>query len=156
VSWFVTLLRGRSPRALHRFLAAYLRYQTHVYAFVQLVANPFPGFTGHAGGYPVDVEVDRSERQSRWVTGFRLLLGIPALMVLSALNAVAYMAAFYSWFYALVRGQVPRGLRNLGAFELRYYAQVVGYLYLLTDSYPYSGPAAGWQLTLAPATPAAN
>ena len=58
------------------------------------------------------------------------------------------MAAILSWFYALVRGRVPTGLRNLGAFELRYCAQLRGYSYLLTDRYPYSGPSAGWQLQL--------
>jgi uncharacterized protein DUF4389 len=151
-SWFVTLVRGRPPAALHRFLAAYLRYQTHVSAFFQLVANPFPGFVGRAGSYPVDVEIDGPERQNRWVTGFRLLLAFPAFLVTSALGSAAYVAAFLSWFYALVRGRVPRGLRNLGAFQLRYTAQAVGYVYLLTDSYPYSGPYAGWQLRLAPAT----
>jgi hypothetical protein len=47
---------------------------------------------------------------------------------------------------------VPRGLRNLGAFELRYQAQTWAYVYLLTSRYPYAGPAAGWQLAL-PVTP---
>jgi uncharacterized protein DUF4389 len=150
-NWFVTLFRGRPSTPLHRFAGAYLRYQTHVYGFVQLVASPFPGFTGRAGSYPIELEIDPPERQNRWVTGFRLFLAIPALLVAGALAGSAFVAAFLSWFYALVRGEVPRGLRNLGAFELRYSAQMLGYLFLLTDSYPYSGPAAGWQLQLTPA-----
>ena len=48
---------SRSADALHRFLAAYLRYYAHVTAFVTLVANPFPGFTGDPG-YPVDIVID--------------------------------------------------------------------------------------------------
>jgi hypothetical protein len=152
-SWFVTLLRGRPPAALHRFLGAFVRYGTHVNAFIQLVANPFPGFTGRPDGYPVDLEVDQLERQNRWATGFRVILAVPALLIVSALSASAYVAAFFSWFYALARGRVPRGLRNLGALELRYYAQMLGYLLLLTGKYPYSGPAAGWQLPLTPASP---
>jgi hypothetical protein len=32
------------------------------------------------------------------------------------------------------------GLRNAGALDLRYAAQTHGYLLLLTDFYPYSGP----------------
>jgi hypothetical protein len=152
-SWFATLFRGTPPPGLHRFVSAYLRYQTHVYAFVQLVANPFPGFTGRPGTYPVDVEIDGPERQNRWVTGFRLFLAIPALAILGALAAAAFLAAVYSWFHGLFRAQVPPGLRNLGAFYLRYSAQVYGYLYLLTDRYPFSGPQAGWQMTLTPATP---
>jgi hypothetical protein len=152
-NWFVTLIRGRPAAPLHRFLAALVRYQTHVYAYVQLVANPFPGFTGRLGTYPVEVEIDPSERQNRWKTGFRLVLVIPAIAIAGALGTSAYVAALLSWFYALVRGRVPRGLRNLGAFQLRYSAQAFGYIYLLTDRYPYTGPAAGWQMELSPATP---
>jgi hypothetical protein len=152
-NWFATLIRGTPPAGLHRFLAAYVRYVIHVFAFFQLVGNPFPGFTGKMGSYPVDVEIDPPERQNRWITGFRIFLAIPAMLVSGALSTAAFVAAILSWFYALARGRVPKGLRNLGAFALRYTAQVYGYLALLTDSYPYSGPTAGAQLTLAPPPP---
>jgi hypothetical protein len=155
-NWFVTLVRGRPAAPLHRFLSALVRYQTHVYSFVQLVANPFPGFTGRRGSYPVEVDTPPPERQNRWRTGFRIVLAVPALMVSGALATTAYLAALLSWFYALFRGRVPRGLRNLGAFQLRYSAQVFGYLYLLTDCYPYSGPSAGGQMELSAATPQAT
>ena len=146
-----TVIRGTSPQGLHNFLAAYVRYEIHVFAYLQLVANPFPGFTGRPGSYPIDVEIEGPERQNRWITGFRLFLAIPALLLSSALGTAAYLAAFFSWFHGLFRAQVPQGLRNLGAYELRYAAQTYGYLYLLTDKYPYGGPAAGWQMTLTPA-----
>jgi hypothetical protein len=155
-NWVVALVRGRPGERLHRFLGAYVRYVTHVGAFVQLVANPFPGFTGRPGGYPVDVEIGPPERQSRWSAGFRLVLALPALSIAGALSGIAYLAAFYSWFHALLRGRVPEGLRNLGAFELRYNAQALGYLFLLTDRYPDSGPAATARITLAPAPRAAT
>ena len=152
-NWFVTLVRGRPAVPLHRFVAALIRYQTHVYAFVQLVANPFPGFVGRRGTYPVDLELPEAGRQNRWITGFRFFLAIPAFFIAGALATVAYIAAIFSWFYALARGRVPRGLRNVGALSLRYGAQAQGYLALLTDRYPYSGPTAGWQPALTPATP---
>lgn len=146
-----TVIRGTSPQGLHNFLAAYLRYQIHVYAFLLLVGNPFPGFTGRPGSYPVDVEIEGPERQNRWVTFFRLFLALPALIMSSALATAAFLAAVFMWFHGLFRAEVPRGLRNLGAYQLRYQAQTYGYLYLLTSKYPYSGPAAGWQMTLTPA-----
>jgi hypothetical protein len=155
-NWFVTLIRGRSADGLSRFLAGFLRYQIHVYAFVQLAANPFPGFAGRAGTYPVDVETDPQGRQNRWVTGFRLLLAIPAFAILSALYGAGFLAAVYSWFHGLFRAQVPRGLRNLIAFQLRYQAQTLAYIYLLTDRYPYSGPSLGWQMSLTPEPPPAG
>jgi hypothetical protein len=138
--WFATLVLGRLPDPLHRFLAAYVRYQTHVSAFLFLVANPFPGFAGTAGTYPVDVEIDPPERQSRWKTLLRLLLAIPALIVSGGLDAALFVAAFLGWFVALALGRMPESLRNLGAYALRYSAQTYGYLFLLTDSYPFSGP----------------
>ena len=149
-----TVIRGTSPQGLHNFLAAYVRYATHVFAFLQLVANPFPGFTGKAGTYPVDLEIDGPARQNRWVTFFRLFLAIPTFLFASALASAGFLAAVFSWFYAMFRGEVPRGLRNLGAYQLRYQAQTYGYLYLLTERYPYSGPTAGGQMTLAPAAEA--
>ena len=138
--WFATLITGRLPEALHRFFAAYLRYETHVFAFVYLVANPFPGFTGAAGSYPVDVEIAPRERQNRWKTLFRLFLAIPAFMLSSALGSALGVAAFLGWFVGLILGRMPEGLRNLGAYVLRYSAQTYAYVYLLTDSYPYTGP----------------
>jgi hypothetical protein len=143
VNWIVTIIRAQSPEPLHRFLAAYLRYQTHVFAYVALVANPFPGFTGSAGSYPVDVEVGAPARQNRWSAGFRLFLAVPAFLLSSAISAALYVVALLGWFAALFTGRMPDGLRKLGLFALRYSAQAAGYGYLLlTDRYPYAGPPA--------------
>ena len=142
-NWFATLFKGRSPDSLHRFIAAYLRYQTHVYAFVGMVANPFPGFVGRAGSYPVDLEIDPSRPQSRRVTGFRLILAFPALLVAGALSTPATLVAIFGWFTSLFTARMPVGLRNLGAYSIRYNAQTYGYAALLTDRYPFSGPTTG-------------
>jgi hypothetical protein len=141
-NWFVALVRGRPADALHRFLAAYLRYSTHVSSFLYLVAGPFPGFTGRPGSYPVELEIGPPDRQSRWVTGFRLLLVLPAFLILSALSGVLMVAAILGWFYSLVLARMSPGLRNLGAFVLRYSAQVYAYAFLLTARYPHSAPPA--------------
>ena len=45
-NWFSALAIGRSPRPLARFLSAYIRYATHVVAFLYVAGNPFPGFVG--------------------------------------------------------------------------------------------------------------
>jgi Domain of unknown function (DUF4389) len=140
VAWLVALVLGRVPSALHRFVAAYLRYGTHVYAFVLLTANPFPGFTGEAGSYPVDLEIDPPASQRRLVTFFRFVLALPALLLQGALAVLGVVAALLGWFAGLATGRMPRGLRNLQTWYLRYAGQATGYLLLLTDRYPYSGP----------------
>lgn len=138
--WFAALATARLPDGLHRFLAAYVRYLTHVYAYVYLVADPFPGFTGAAGSYPVELEIDEPRTQSRWTIGFRWLLDVPAWMLGSAIGAVLFTAAVLGWFYALVTGRMPRGLRNAGAYAIWYHGQTGAYSLLLTPRYPYSGP----------------
>ena len=139
-NWFVALIRGRSADPLHRFLAAYVRYYAHLTAFVTLVANPFPGFVG-APGYPVDIVVDPPERQNRWITLFRGFLAIPAFFITGALSAVLLVIGFLGWFAALATGRMPTGLRNLGAFAVRYHAQTNAYWLIVTDRYPHASPA---------------
>ena len=136
----VALVRGRSADPLHRFLAAYVRYSSHVLGFVFVIANPFPGFTGEPG-YPVDVVVDPPERQNRWKTFFRFFLAIPAFIVSGALGAALAVAGILGWFAALVTGRMPTGLRNLGAVAIRYNAQTNAYWLVLTDAYPHASPA---------------
>jgi hypothetical protein len=139
-SWFATLARGRSPERLHRFLAAYVRYQFHVYAFLYLIANPFPGFVGAVHSYPLEILVAERAPQSRWKVGLRLPLVLPALLLCGAYGALASSIALLGWFSALARRRMPRGLRNAGALALRYQSQALAYALLLTDAYPYSGP----------------
>jgi len=140
VNWVATLVAGASPRPLHRFLAAYLRYQLHVGAYLYLVGNPFPGFVGAEGSYPIELRVAERARQNRWTVAFRPILVLPALLIASAYGALVAMVAFLGWFAALFTARMPLGLRNAGAQALRYMAQVNGYLLLVTGDYPYSGP----------------
>lgn len=135
VAWVLGIVIGRVPDGLHRFLAAFVRYQTHVYAYVSLTANPFPGFTG-AAGYPVDVQIAPAARQNRLGVLVRLLLAIPAFLVLYVLQLVGYVVMILAWFYALFAGKLPQGMRDLLAYWLRYQAQTTGYLLLVTGRYP--------------------
>jgi hypothetical protein len=140
VAWIVTLVTGRLPDAFHRFFAAYVRYGTHLVAFLYLVGRRFPGFTGRAGSYGIDLEIAPPEQQSRWKTLFRFFLAIPGLLLGGALGGVALVIGFLAWWYALATGRMPEGMRNLGAACLRYSGQTYAYLLLLTSRYPYSAP----------------
>jgi hypothetical protein len=136
--WIVALVTGRLPDALHDFLAAYLRYTTHVYAYLGIVADPFPSFTG-APGYPVDADVDPPAPQSRLTVFFRILLAIPALVVTGVLQYLFEIVAVLAWFYALFTGRTSKGMRDLQVYCLRYQAQTYGYVWLLTGRYPSFG-----------------
>jgi hypothetical protein len=141
VAWIVALVTGRVPLALHRFIAAFVRYVMHVLAFLFLVGGPFPGFVGAAGGYPVSLAIDPRERQRRIVTFFRGLLALPALILAGPFFFVAAIVGVLGWWASLFTARMPEGLRNLGAVSLRYGGQAYAYLFLLTERYPYAAPA---------------
>ena len=143
VQWFVTLIAGMPAAPLHRFLSAWVRYAFHVYAFLLLAANPFPGFSGRLGSYPLDLVLPGPGRQSRWKTLVRLFLAVPAFLVDSALATALLFDAVLIWFFAIATGRAPEGLRNLSAYALRYAGQVNSYLFLLTDVYPHASPLEG-------------
>jgi 2-(1,2-epoxy-1,2-dihydrophenyl)acetyl-CoA isomerase len=136
VNWFVTLVRGTPSVGVHAWTARLVRYQTHVYAYLYLVADPYPSFRGWPGTYPVDLAIAPPAEQVRWKTAFRILLAIPAYVLATVLVYVLYIVAFLGAFYALATGRYPRGFRDLSAYCLRYQAQTYAYLLLLTDSYP--------------------
>lgn len=141
VNWFAVLIRGRTPEDMHHLLARALRYRTHVLSYMLLVSNPYPTFFGRLGSHPVDLEIDGPDQQRRVVTFFRLILAIPAFVVAYVFLLVMMFVAFIGWFIALVIGRMPKGMRDLSAYCLRYEAQTYGYLMILTDKYPsFSGP----------------
>jgi Domain of unknown function (DUF4389) len=142
VGWIAAIILGRFPDPFHRFVGAYLRYTIHLFAFLSLVANPFPGFTGTPGTYPVELNIEPPARQSRWTIAFRSVLVFPAIAVESALSGALFIAAILAWFASMATGRMPAGFRALGEWALGYYGQTYGYLYLLTGTYPYSGPPA--------------
>ena len=141
VAWFAALFTTQVPEGLHNFLARYVRYYTHVIAYLVLAGNPFPGFAGAPGSYPIDVEIDGRAPQDRWKTGFRIFLAIPALMVSGGLSGAMFVAAFLGWFAALFTARMPRNLRQAQVLALRYSAQLSAYGLLVTDRYPFASPA---------------
>jgi uncharacterized protein DUF4389 len=134
-NWVATLVTGRPPDALHNFLSRFLRYMTHLTAYIFLIANPFPGFTGRPG-YPVDIEIGPPEQQSRLTVFFRIFLAIPALLVSQILRYLSQLLAIFSWITAILLGRVPKGIRDFAAFALRFEQQTNAYIYLLTGRYP--------------------
>ena len=140
-----TIVRGRLPDGLHAWLGRLLRYYTHVTAYEFLVADPFPGFRGWPGTYPVDLDVAPAAPQSRWTAFFRIVLAIPAYVLAYVLTIVLEITSVVAWFTALALGRIPRGMRDLMAYCLRYQAQTYAYLLLLTGRYPTLESGRGFQ-----------
>ena len=135
IAWFAALFTSRVPNGLHNFNANYLRYTTHVFGYLYLLADPWPPFGG-ATAYPIDVRVDSPEPQGRLGVFFRVILAIPALILAGVFRQVNGIVAFLGWFYCLAMGRMNEGMRNISAWLLRYELQTYGYLFLLTSKYP--------------------
>ena len=136
LAWFAALITGRVPGGLHAFLAHYARAATHLYAYVLLLADPWPPFGGSPGTYPVDLRVAPPEPQSRLTVLFRLVLAVPALVLSYVFRLVNQLVAFLGWFYCLATGRMHEGMRDLSAWMLRYELQTYAYVGLLTGTYP--------------------
>jgi 2-(1,2-epoxy-1,2-dihydrophenyl)acetyl-CoA isomerase len=146
----LVFVRRRSPASVHHWLARFLRYYTHVQAYTWLVADPFPSFRGWYGTYPIDLDIAEPAQQSRWTTAFRIVLVIPAYLLMYVLSVVLQVLAILGWFAALFLGRMPRGMRDLMAYCLRYQAQTYAYLLLLTGRYPSLASGSGFQFEEAP------
>jgi hypothetical protein len=115
---------------------------------------------------PVRLHIEPAlANRNRLSTAFRLLLGIPHLILVGGplaftlswswtseagfkydwgagggvLGAVAVVAAIIAWFAILFTNRHPEGLWNLAAFYLRWRARAIAYLALLRDEYPPFG-----------------
>jgi hypothetical protein len=142
-AWAVAVVFGSVPETLQRFLRAYVRYAVHVFAYVFLVGRRFPGFTGRASSYDVDVEIGSTGQQSRPGVLCRPLLAVPALVLSCVLMGTLAVAAALSWPYTLVAGRAPGALRDIGSFCLRYFARATAYFLLCSDRYPRASTATG-------------
>jgi hypothetical protein len=139
-AWVVALALARVPAPLHHFLAAFVRTLAHVSAFLHLVGRPYPGFIGRERSYPIDLTIAPPARQHRLGVLARLALAFPALFIASVYALLALVVGVLAWCAALVTGRMPAGLRDLGAAALRYQAQTIGYVLLLTPRYPDASP----------------
>jgi len=133
--WLWVIGAGHMEEDVHRYFGRYVRYHVHLHAYLLLLANPWPIPNGREG-YPIDMELGPAERQNRLTVIFRLILVIPAYVFMVVLNTVLYVIGFLGWFASLVLGRMPRGMRDLGAYCLRYQTQTFAYLLLLTPRYP--------------------
>ena len=138
LAWVIALVTGRVPRFLHRTLRAALGYLVQVDAWATLVSGRYP-WPRRRSRHPVQLRCLRAP-QRRWTVLLRLVLALPALVLASVLGVVHLCTAVAAWFVALVLGRTTAGLRELGAFCLRYATETAAYVLLLTARYPRLAP----------------
>jgi len=137
ISWFAILFTGRYPTALFDLAVMYFRWNTRMLAYVALLRDEYPPFSGGADPeYPVRLSIEYPERLSRLLIFVKWLLAIPHILILSLLGVVAFLVYVIGWFAILFTGRLPRGLFDFLVGYGRWGLRVNAYILLLRDEYP--------------------
>jgi len=137
-AWFAIIFTGRYPEGLYNFNAGFLRMQGRVNGFYYLLTDAYPPFNGQDDpAYPIRIGVPPLlDIYSRAKTFFRLIIGIPVMLLALVQALIIAVCALIAWFAILFTGRLPQGLyepiRSAGAYLTRAGA----YFLLLTEDYP--------------------
>ncbi|MBO0810231.1 MAG: DUF4389 domain-containing protein, partial [Actinobacteria bacterium] len=135
IGWFAALFTGRLPEGLAGFLSGWLRWLARVYAYLSLLTDRYPPFELADSDYPVRVSTAPG-RLNRLAVFFRLILVIPAGLLLALAGYGLTIAMIVIWLIVLIAGTMPASLHAAVAAVLRFYVRCYGYFYLLTGTYP--------------------
>jgi Domain of unknown function (DUF4389) len=138
-AWFASLVTGRVPDGLQRFLTNALRFFANVLAYEYLLVARWPGVAFHEKPRDqVSVDVDHVGLR-RWAVFFRFVLGYPANLVSGLLSLGSLPLLVVMWFWGVVAGREPRCLHQAMALVLRYQLRFQSYWCLLTPTQPFRG-----------------
>lgn len=154
-AWVAIIVMGRYPAWLFNFNSGVIRFFVRTNAWVYLQSDEWPPFgIADDPNYPIRVKVaPAAEHQSRLKALFRLILALPMLVVLYAVNYMHMWLGVIAWVTIVFRGYLPEGVNNALTFANSFYARLYGYVAFLTDDYPPIGIEAG-KPSLAAAPPA--
>ena len=137
-AWFALVFTGRYPQGIYDFVAGYVRMISRVNAFHFLATDEWPPFGGDdASSYPVRIGIPAPKAEySRLKAGFRLIIGIPVLLLAYVQALIALVMAIIGWFAILFTGALSDGIFNPLRSALAYQARATAYFSLLTEDYP--------------------
>jgi hypothetical protein len=136
IGWLGALVTGRLPRFAATYLSGYLRWYARAGAYLLLLTDQYPPFTLRDADYPVRLAAG-SGKLNRLTAAFRVILAIPAAIASMLVSyGLAVIVVVAGWPAALIAGRLPAPLHQAFAAVLRYAIRYLGYLYLLTGTYP--------------------
>jgi hypothetical protein len=86
--------------------------------------------------YPVTYTQRPPEKRNRLTVFFRCIMVIPHLIWSCFYGIAVFLTVLVAWFAIVFTGRWPRGLYDFVAGYLRYLGRLLGYLYLICDSFP--------------------
>jgi hypothetical protein len=138
IAWFAIVFTGRYPEGLYNFNSGFLRMSTRVNGFYYLLTDVWPPFNGEDDpGYPIRVGVSPPlDIYSRVKTGFRLIIGIPVMLLAFVQALILGVCGLIAWFAILFTGRHPEGLFDPMRSASAYIARATAYFLLLTEDWP--------------------
>lgn len=134
IVWVV--VTGRRNRDLYDLQVQYLGYAARMWTYLGALYDEYPPLGARAGETGVEVAVPYVERSNRWAALFRIVLAIPAIVVMLVLVVAGVAGSIAGWATVVATGRLPEGLRSLLVRIHRYVVRTIAYLMVVTDSYP--------------------
>jgi len=138
IAWFAIVFTGRYPEGLYNFNAGFMRMSTRVNGFYYLLNDDYPPFGGEeAPDYSIRLGVPPPlDKYSRAKTAFRLIIGIPVMLLAMVQSIILTVCTVIAWFSILFTGKLSEGLFKPMRSANAYLARASAYFLLMTEDWP--------------------
>jgi hypothetical protein len=141
IAFFAILFTRRIPDGLFNFQVMSQRYSWRTYSYAWFMRESYPPFEfplgpSDPGDDPAALAVERPGLVNRWLPLVKWLLAIPHQIVLFVLWIVTGVLLLIAFFFVIITGRYPMGIRNFLVGYARWYWRVWAYTNLLRDEYP--------------------
>lgn len=138
IAFVVLVFTARYPAGLYDFVAGWVRLAGRLSAYEYLLTDLYPPFSGgQAHDYPCQITVGPpQEKYSRLKVFFRIIVGIPTLIMNWLFTMWAGLMAFAAWVVIVITGKLPYGLYEQQVLAERYRTRAGAYFVYLTDLQP--------------------
>ncbi len=141
LSLILVLFTRRIPDSIFNFRVMVYRYQWRVTTFAFFMREEYPPFSfemraSDDGLDPAIFSVEPPGEMNRWLPLVKWFLAIPHYVVLVFLGIAVFFVWFYTFFFVIVTGRYPRGVRDFIVGVSRWAYRVTAYVLFMTDEYP--------------------
>ena len=138
VAWFALVFTGKYPPGMYEFVSRVLQYNARINAYCYLQVDEYPPFAlGPQDDYPAQLVIPpMKEQYNQLKVLFRLIIGIPVMVIGYAFGIVAEIMAIVVWLVAVIAGRTPAGLHSALNLGVSYTVRYAAYFALLTEDWP--------------------
>jgi hypothetical protein len=138
VGWIAVLATGELPESIEKFLAGVIRWGVRVSGYLYFLTDEYPPFSlDEDPTYPIEISVPPRQPLNRLAVLFRLILVIPAGIVVMVATSGLGLLSVGSWAMITFTGSQPKPLYEATRAVIRFETRVSGYFWMLTAEYPW-------------------